>query len=190
MKSIFSILFLALISSIAMAQDQQVAPQPTVFMGHQLGETVQQWFSASEEPKRCANWNRNKAENLQFCKVAGDLAQGKSGFLNTRQPGDSTLARDRWYFQDGKLVALIGSFLPNDKTLAELRQKYGSETNKRVKLVVHVLSPTYPVFGEKWEMPDGTLIFLLEDSHAVNHANLVISTQSYIDQQATANNPF
>jgi hypothetical protein len=196
MKVILSVVFLGLITSLAVAQDQPLAPQPTVFMGHQLGESVQQWFSASEEPKRCAEWNRNKFElldkkaDVQFCKVADDLAQGKSGFLSTRQPGDSTLARDRWYFQDGKLVALIGSFLPYDKTLAELRQKYGSETNKRVKLVVHVLSPTYPVFGEKWEMPDGTLIFLLEDSHAVNHADLVISTQSYIDQQASANNPF
>jgi hypothetical protein len=190
MRAILSVIFLGLLTTVAMAQGQQAAPQPTVFMGHQLGETVQQWFSASEEPKRCADWNRNKADNRQFCKVADDLGQGKSGFLNTRQPGDSPLARDRWYFQNGRLVALIGTFLPYDKTLAELREKYGSETKKGVKLVVHVLSPTYPVFGEKWEMPDGTLIFLVEDSHAVNHADLVISTQSYIDHQASANNPF
>lgn len=190
MKTILSVIFLGLIMSVAVAQDQQAAPQPITFMGHQLGETVQQWFTVSDEPKRCANWNRNKADNRQFCKVADEIAEGKSGFLNTRQPSDSVLARDRWYFQDNKLVALVGSFLPYDKTLAELRGKYGPETKKQAKLVVHVLSPTYPVFGEKWDMPDGTLIFLAEDSHAVNHSNLVISTQSFIDQQESANNPF
>lgn len=148
MKMFLSVIFLGLIAGVAVAQDRQATPQPTVFMGHQLGETIQQWFSSSEEPKRCADWNRNKADNRQFCKVADDLAQGKSGFLNIRQPGDSTFARDRWYFQNGKLVALIGSFLPYDKTLAELRQKYGSETNKRVKLVVHVL-PNVPGLWRK-----------------------------------------
>ncbi|MFZ0334441.1 MAG: hypothetical protein WBE86_11385 [Candidatus Acidiferrales bacterium] len=190
MKIILSALFLGLIASLAVAQDQPPAPQSTVFMGHQLGETVQQWFSASDEPKRCAEWKRNKADNKLFCKVADDIAQGRSGMLDTRQPGDSVLARDRWYFQYGKLAALIGTFLPYDKTLAELREKYGPETKKQAKLVVHVLSPTYPVFGEKWAMPDGTLLFLVEDTRAVNHANLVISTQAYIDQQQDANNPF
>ncbi|MGB6482893.1 MAG: hypothetical protein WBE86_05335 [Candidatus Acidiferrales bacterium] len=119
-----------------------------------------------------------------------NIEGGGAGQLDTKHPGGGAFAKDHWYFQNGKLAALIGTFLPYDKTLAELREKYGPVTTKQAKIVVHVLSPTYPVFGEKWAMPDGTLIFLVEDTHAVNHANLVISTQAYISQQQDANNPF
>ncbi|MGC1105731.1 MAG: hypothetical protein WA876_04265 [Candidatus Acidiferrales bacterium] len=174
-----------------MAQDQAPqSSQPTMFMGNDLGETVQQWFLASDQPKRCTEWNRNKPDNRQFCKVADDIAQGGSGYLNTRHPGDSVLARDRWYFDHGALVALTASALPYDKTLAQLRERYGRETNDRTTLAVHVFGPTYPVASYEWTMPDGTLIFLAEDKVAVNHAKILISTGDYIAKQVDANNPF
>lgn len=194
MKAILSVIFLGLVGSVAVAQGQQSAPQPTTFMGNQLGETVQQWLSLSDQPKKCSPFStasdRKSIPTIRFCNTVKNIAGGGAGQLDTKHPGASSFAKDHWYFQNGKLVALIGTFLPYDKTLAELREKYGPETGKQAKLVVHVLSPTYPVFGEKWEMPDGTLIFLAEDSHAVNHANLVISTHAYIEQQQNANNPF
>lgn len=194
MKMILMALFLGLITNVAMAQDQQSSPQPTTFMGNQLGETVQQWLSLSDQPKKCSPfstaWDRKSIPTIRFCTTVKNIAGGGAGQLDTKHPGGGSLAKDHWYFQNGKLAALIGTFLPYDKTLAELREKYGTETKKQAKLVVHVLSPTYPVFGEKWAMPDGTLIFLAEDTHAVNHANLVVSTQAYINQQQEANNPF
>lgn len=190
MKTTLLVTFLGLITSVAMAQGQPPAPQSTVFMGHQLGETVQQWFSTSDEPKKCAEWNRNKADNKQFCKVADDIAQGGPGYLNTRHPGDSVFARDRWYFDHGTLVAFAANALPYDKTLAQLRERYGHETNDRTTLAVHVFGPSYPVASYEWTMPDGTLVFLAEDKTAVGHAKLLISTRDYIRKEVDANNPF
>lgn len=162
----------------------------TAFMGHNLGETVQQWLRASEEPKRCAEWNRRKGDNVKFCKVADEIAQGGSGYLNTRHPGGSVLARDRWVFDHGVLAALVANALPYDTTLAQLRERYGRETNDRTMMVVHVFGPSYPVAGNEWTMRDGTIIILAEDREAIHHAKLLISSRDFIHKQIDASNPF
>lgn len=162
----------------------------TAFMGHNLGETVEQWFRASDEPKRCAEWNMRKSANVQFCKVARDISQGGSGYLNTRHPGDSVFARDRWIFDHGILAALVANALPYEQTLAQLRERYGRETNDRTMMVVHVFGPTYPVAASEWTMPDGTIIILAEDQTAIHHAKLLISSRGFIRKQVDASNPF
>lgn len=171
-------------------EGESSAPSATRFMGHELGETIQQWVSESDQPKRCAEWNRRKRANVQFCDVVEEIARSGSGVLDTQHPGDSVFARDRWYFNHGLLVALAANALPYDKTLAQLRERYGRETNASNTLAVHVFGPTYPVARDQWVMPDGTLIFLAEDKVAVRHAKLLISTRDYILKQVDANNPF
>ncbi|MGH9734281.1 MAG: hypothetical protein ACRD8A_06810 [Candidatus Acidiferrales bacterium] len=186
---------IALILALASPAWSQVANAKsarysTAFMGHNLGETVEQWFRASDEPKRCAEWNMRKANNVQFCKAAYAISQGGSGYLNTRHPGGSVLARDRWVFDHGTLAALVANALPYEKTLAQVRERYGRETNDRTIMVVHVFGPSYPVAGNEWTMQDGTVIVLAEDRTAIHHAKLLISSRGFIRKQVDASNPF
>jgi hypothetical protein len=190
MKAIVSVILLGLVASVAMAQDQAPPPQPTMFMGHQLGETIQQWFRASDEPKRCAEWNRRKIDNVHFCDVANKIAQGKPGYLNTAHPGGNVLARDRWYFDNGVLAALVANALPYNETTLQLQERYGAETKDQTFTVEHVLGKDYSISSHTWVMPDGTFILIGEDQTAVRYSKLLISTRAYIRKEIDANNPF
>lgn len=80
MKAILSVIFLGLLTSVAVAQDRQAAPQPTTFMGHQLGETVQQWLCFSDQPKKCSPFStasdRKSVPTIRFCNTVKNIAGG------------------------------------------------------------------------------------------------------------------
>jgi hypothetical protein len=189
MKIIAAVLFFGLIATLTAAQAPPTA-QRTMFMGHQLGESVQQWLQASDQPKRCAEENRHTPGNVRFCKVIDEIAEGRAANFVTSHSGQSVVAGDRWYFENGTLTAVLSDGLPYNKTVDELLERYGPATNNRTFTVDHVFGPNYVVSSHQWTMSDGAVMIIAEDKTAVGYAKLLVSTQDFLHKELSANNPF
>jgi hypothetical protein len=172
------------------AQDQAqaqaaTAPAPTVFMGHTLGETVQQWLDASGNTDVCP---KHRSQNKDFCDSVDAVAAGQYGKVLTQHPGDAN-ANDVWWFDGGSLGGLVAIPLPFTLTLQQIHDRYGEPTRKGTKTEENRDGTRFDVTTLVWDMPDGTFIDIVGQEQG-NRCKLSISTHDFVQKERDAANPF
>jgi hypothetical protein len=187
-----TVLFLSLMifaGAAAAQQDQaasSTAPDSTVFMGHTLGETVQQWLATSGNANACVRLNRWR--NKEFCDQVDAVAAGQYGKVLTQHPDDANV-NDTWWFDNGSLGGLVAIPLPFTRTLQQIHDRYGEPTRKATKTVENRDGTRHDVTTLVWEMPDGTFIDIIGEEPG-NRCKLSISTHDFAEKQRDAANPF
>ena len=189
MKVTMLLLFLTLFAGGMAAQQDQAAsataPAATVFMGHTLGETVQQWLDTSGNTDACT---KHRRENKDFCDSVDAVAAGQFGKVLTQHPDDANV-NDIWWFDSGSLGGLVAAPLPFGRTLQHIHARYFEATRQETKAIQNANGTTTAMTKYIWEMPDGTIIAIV-GAEPGDHCKLSISTNDFAQKQRDAANPF
>lgn len=194
MKKAALFLFAVLLATTVQAQDQtqpESQPQPSTFMGHQLGETVSQWLSTTGYGKRCSNWLvKHNAQNVNFCKSV-DQAALQNGETNiVTADANQEGANDIWYFQNSTLAAVVVAWVPFDKNLGMLRDRYGNATKEKQTTMENTNGGTYVVHTVEWNMTDGAIVVIAQNKTRINLGKVEFTTPDFVNQEKAAANPY
>ena len=194
MKKAALFLFVALLVTTAGAQDlaqPESQPQPSTFMGHQLGETVSQWLSITGYGNRCSNWLvKHNAQNINFCKSVDQAALQNGETTIVTADASQNGASDVWYFQSGTLAGVIVGWVPYDKNLGMLHDRYGNASDEKQSTVENTNGATYVVHSVQWNMPDGAVVILKQNKTKINLCKVEFTTPDFINQEKAAANPY
>lgn len=194
MKKAALFLFVALFGTAVCAHGQtqsQSQPQPSTFMGHQLGETVSQWLSITGYGNRCSTWLvKHSAQNINFCKSIDQAALQNGETTITTADASQSGANDLWFFQSGTLAAVVVGWVPFDKNLGMLHDRYGSASKDKDTTMENTNGGTYVVHTVEWNMPDGAIVAIVQNKVKINLGKVEFTTPSFVAQEKAVSNPY
>ena len=156
-KTLYALAFFA--ASVA----GQEAPPSTKFLGHIVGETLDQWLVAShmDQAEICGKHDRRdkRMDFKQVCSVLGSVRAG--------QPGNITTNHIQWFFANGKvsealMEKLIGFDTTTEREIAFLTEVYGKPSRYDTVKNSNLAGGTWNTVHVEWDMTDGARIAALE----------------------------
>jgi len=135
-------------------------PPSTKFLGHLIGETVDQWLTTShmDQAEICGKHDRRdkRMDFKQVCAVLSAVRSGQSGNITT---ADNV----QWFFEHGKVsqalkLVSIGIDTTTEQQIAFLTEVYGRPTQYDTVKNSNLAGGAWNTVDVGWDMPDGALI--------------------------------
>ncbi len=156
-NTLYTLVFLTL--SVA----GQEEPPSTKFLGHIVGETLDQWLVAShmDQAEICGKHDRRdkRMDFKQVCSVLGSVRAG--------QPGNITTDKVQWFFANGKvsealIVKIVGFDTTTEEQIAFLTEVYGKPSRYDTVKNSNLAGGTWNTVDVAWDLPDGARIVAKE----------------------------
>ncbi len=189
--------FLLVASLTVSGQGPLTKIAPTVFMGHTLGETIQQWLEVNHNPDMCTKAQPKLQDKKNCARIAASNDSEPIILYSLKQElphytvpedlqADDATYNYVWYFEKASLVMMLsdGNY---QQVLDNLEERYGAPTSSKKYAIQNAFGATFDRTDYLWHMPDGTLITLQDwRDFTFQLGHLIISSQTYMETQKKA----
>ncbi len=144
--------------------------KPTVFLDHQLGENISQWFTESHiDLAEICGPHKRSDKRMDYKSACRQLTALRKGADDHFQFLDQSQRTVTWHFAKGTLVdAMMMQQLgpqfhtSTDEQINFLSAIYGPPTHRRTVENRDSFGASWETIEAQWEMPDGSLIQCIE----------------------------